>query len=175
MDWRLIASALVVIAAPTEARELAHHVGGNVIIRFRHPAMICAGVCPNYQIEIFANGDVVRGNPKSEPTDRDHLYANAVIHFRVPLAKLRQFRTELDKVRPIGNRSLDIICAQAKLPDGSPDPISTPNPDDLEVRWVEGRHNDRLTSCADGPLRGKLQSALRTLGVDPYSGKPLAP
>ena len=175
MCWRLIASALVVLAAPTEARELAHHLGGNVIIHFRHPAMICAGVCPNYQIEIFANGDVVRGNPKAEPTGRDHLYASTVIHFHMPPAKLKQFRTELDKVRPLGNRALDTICAQRKLPDGATDPISAPKPDDLEIRWVEGGHTDRLTSCAYGPLRGEVQSALRTLGVDPYSGKPLAP
>ena len=171
----MIASALVVAAAPTDAGELAHRVGGNVIIRFRPPAMICAGVCPDYQIEIFANGDVVRGNPKPDPTGRDDLYANTVIRFRVPLAKLDQFRAELDMVRPLGNRALDTICAQPKLPDGSPDPISTPKPDDLEVRWVEGPHTDRLTSCAYGPLRGALESALRTLGVDPYSGRPLAP
>ena len=175
MTWRLIASALLVLSATTQAREPSRHGGGNIIIRFRHPAAICAGVCPNYQIEIFANGDVVRGNPKREPTDGDHFYSNSVIHFHVPPTKLAQFRAELDKVRLRSNRALDTICRQAKLPDGSADPASTPRPDDLKVRWVEGHQTDQLTSCTYGPLRGELESALRTLGVDPYSGRPLAP
>jgi hypothetical protein len=169
MVWKLIASVLLGLAAsPTVAGEPAT-VGGNVIIRFRHPAMICAGVCPNYQIEIFANGDVVRGNPAPEAS---HIYRNRVISFHVLPARLKQFRSELDVLRPRGERALDAACAPAKLPDGSLDPLSDATPDDIEVRWVEAGHTDRLTSCASSQLREELHSALRRLGVDPYSGKP---
>jgi hypothetical protein len=175
MAWKLIASALLTLAAShAEARQAAL-VSGNVIIRFRHPAMICAGVCPNYQIAIFANGDVVRGNPAAQATDWHHIHSNAVISFHVLPAKLRQFRSELDVLRPHGNAALDAVCNQTRLPDGSPDPISTAQPDDVEVRWIEGGHTDRLMSCAYGPLRAELESALRRLGIDPYSGKQLAP
>jgi hypothetical protein len=137
--------------------------------------MICAGVCPNYQLKIFDNGEVVRGNPERAPTDRDHIYSNAEVRFHVSPAKLRQFRSQLDTLRPRGNHPLDLACEQAKLPDGSPDPVSTPSPDDIEVRWVDAGHADRLTSCVYSPLRDELQSALRTLGVDPHSGKQLEP
>jgi len=138
--------------------------------------MICAGACPNYQIEISNNGDVVRGNPAPETNDRGHLYSNAAIRFHVQPKKLTQFRSELDAVRPVGDLALDASCKQAHLPDGSPDPLSTPSSDDIEVRWVEAGRSDRLTACADNrPLRGKVQDALRSLGVDPYSGKPLKP
>ena len=50
--------------------------------------MICAGVCPNYQLEILSNGDAVRGNPEPDPTDPDHLYSNSVIRFHVLPANL---------------------------------------------------------------------------------------
>jgi hypothetical protein len=85
-----------------------------------------------------------------------------------------QFRSELDVLRPHGNVGLDAACKQPKLPDGSPDPVSRPQPDDLEVRWVERGHTDRLTSGAYGPLRGELQSALGTLGVDAILGETAA-
>ena len=130
----------------------------------------------NYQIEISNNCDVVRGNPAPETNDRGHLYSNAAIRFHVQPKKLTQFRSELDAVRPVGDLALDASCKQAHLPDGSPDPLSTPSSDDIEVRWVEAGRSDRLTACADNRLlRGKVQDALRSLGVDPYSGKPLKP
>src|SRR6476620_10508630 len=171
MAWRLIAWVVLGLAAlPAEAREAAP-LRGEVIIRFRHPAMICAGVCPNYQIEILANGDVVRGNPTPQPTDRDHLYSNTVFRFHVLPTKLRQFRSRLDALRPRGDRALDATCNRSRLPDGSFDPLSTPSPDDIEVRWIEADRGNRLTACAyDEPLRAQLQSALRSLGVDPFSG-----
>jgi hypothetical protein len=172
MDWKLTAWAVLSLAAfPAEAR-LAAPASGQVIIRFRHPYAICAGVCPQFQLEISASGDVVRGSP--EPTGRHQFRSNTAVRFHVLPAKLKQFRYELDPLRPHGARALDSTCDQAKHQDGSRDPLSMARPDDIEVRWVDARGTDRLTSCAYGRLKAELQSALRRLGVDPYSGKPLA-
>ena len=53
MTWKLILLvSLGFVSFPAEAREAASS-SGKVIIRFRHPYMICAGVCPNYQLEIL--------------------------------------------------------------------------------------------------------------------------
>ena len=175
MAWKLIACAVLSLAAfPVEVGQTAPS-RPNVIIRFRHPAMLCAGICPNYQIEIFANGDVVRGNPTTrEANDRDHIYRNRTIRFHVLPAKLSQFRSGLDVLRPHGDRALDATCDRPKLPDGSFDPLATPSPDDIEIRWIEAGRTDRLTACAyHEPLRDEIQSALRSLGVNPFSGEPL--
>jgi len=171
MGRKSIACAFVgVLAFAAAAREPAPSTG-KVLIRFRHPTMICAGICPNYQIEIFANGDVVRGNP---PPEASHLYHNREIRFHVTRSHLRNFRAQLDVLRPSGDLAVDTACERGRLADGSLDPLDASRPDDILVRWIDPGRNDQLTACASygGALRGKIENALRTLGVNPNSGAP---
>jgi hypothetical protein len=171
MGWKLLAwGALVLATVPALARE-SPVSGETILIRFRHPYAICAGVCPQYQLEIQPTGEVKRST--AYPSNHDEVLSNPTIHFRVLTAMLRQFQDELDAFRPSGDLPLDTACVQAKREDGSIDPLSEAKPDDIEVRWINRRKTVRLTSCAGNSLRGRLQSALRNLGIDPYSGAPL--
>jgi hypothetical protein len=173
MGWKVFASVLLsLIALPTDARQQVAS-GTTIIVRFRHPYVVCAGVCPQFQLKILPSGDVVRGSP--HPPDVHDILSNVVTRFRVPAAKLRQLQRDLNALRPVGNWALDATCNQAKQRDGSPDPLSIAKPDDIEVRWIDSRRDDRLTGCAYGGwLRPKLENALRSLGIDPYSGEPMA-
>jgi hypothetical protein len=133
----------------------------TIVVRFRHPAAVCAGVCPSFEIEVHAQGHVESRGIRLE----------APSHFDAKPADLERFTELMAELRPETDRRIDESCEQAKREDGSPDPLSTPRPDDIEVRWYAPDGFVRLTACAsDRELRTALQRALRALGADPYTG-----
>jgi hypothetical protein len=134
----------------------------SVFIRFRSPYAICSGVCPHFETEVRPDGVV----------STRQLFDGEATRFQAEPAKLERFRKMLDELRPAGTRAIDLRCEQARLPDGSPDRLSDPKPDDTEVRWSGAGEAGRLTACGDNqPIREAVGDALRSLGADPNSGK----
>jgi hypothetical protein len=134
----------------------------TILVRFRFPYAICAGVCPNFEMKV---------SPRGEVGTRD-LFRRETYRFRATPAHLEAFRRALSALRPAGENRLDSKW-EAKQPDGTSDPLALdPRPDDFEVRWTGGRSEARLTGCAFGhwPTRAAVQAALRALGADPFFG-----
>jgi len=127
----------------------------TIVVRFRPPYGICAGVCPNFEMRVSPSGRV---------TTRDGLDGR-IERFEVERARLSAFRDVLIQLRPIGERREDETCAQARN-DGKPDTLDDPRPDDIEIRWMDPGEPGRLTACARNmEVRRVVQDALLALGV----------
>ena len=104
------------------------------------------------------------------------LFDGETTRFQAEPARHGQFLRMLDGLRPNGTRKADASCVRATGPDGNPDPLHNPRPDDIEVRWSGAGGAARLTACADNwPIREVVQDALRALGADPHSGRQADP
>ncbi|HEX5184578.1 MAG TPA: hypothetical protein VFW19_15690 [Allosphingosinicella sp.] len=160
-DLRRVVLALALVsgfAGTAGARPAAE----AILVRFRFPYAVCAGVCPNFEMKISPRGDVVTRS----------FFGHAVYRFRATPARLEAFRQALDPLRPAGKKRLDDKCG-ARQEDGTPDPLAVdPRPDDFELDWTGGRSEARLTGCAFGhwPIRKAVYDALRALGANPFFG-----
>jgi hypothetical protein len=136
----------------------------TILIRFRQAYAICNGNCPDFETRIGPTGWVVS----------HQLHRREVRRFRVARPRLANFLAILDTLRPAGELRLDDKCQLVTVPDGAPDPLADPRPDDMDVRWIGPAGSARLTSCAFShrEIRRKVENALNVLGVDPYSGGP---
>ena len=146
-------------AQPAAARPAAAE---TILVRVHHSYAVCAGLCPDFAMRIGPRGEVVSRSLHTSETHR----------FRATAARLSAFRAILDPLRPAGESRLDRECARATSADGTPDPLDEPGPDDLEIRWIGADGDARLTACAytHMAVRRTVESALRALGADPYSG-----
>jgi hypothetical protein len=162
-QWRslCLAAIFALAACATPMRSTASDQA-SVFIRFRFPGAVCAGLCPHFETEVSPAGIVTT----------HQLFDGETTQFQARPAKHRRFLRMLDRLRPSGTREADANCVRATGPDGNPDPLYDPRPDDIEVRWSVAGETARLTACdSNRPIREAVQDALRALGADPYFGK----
>ena len=156
-----LARLAIVMVTTCSASAATAQAFDAIVVRFRPPYGVCAGVCPNFETEILAEGYVRTRSFSSEQ----------VYYFDAKPRDLQRFAELMEELRPSEDRKIDEACERATLEGGSPDPLSWPRGDDIEVRWYTPTGFIRLTACAgDEQLRTTLQDALRALGADPYSG-----
>jgi hypothetical protein len=162
-------------AGSREARIAAHlcgrgtlteseSAGERIMVRFRHPLVICAGVCPDFMMWVSPRGRIVTRN----------IHRTGTYRFRATPAQLEAFHEILASLRPTGETRLDTACARA--PEDPPADFFNPRPDDIEIRWVGPHTAAHLTSCPFGrpELRETIVRALRALGSDQV-GEPANP
>jgi hypothetical protein len=139
----------------------------TIQLRFRHSYPFCGGLCPDFETRVGPDGSVVTYA----------LRGGEAYRFRASSLQLAAFRRILGAIRPSGERSLDARCERGRLADGTPDPLDDPRPDDVEIFWSGGDAQTRLTACAftHPEMRRTMESALRALGADPFSGSPARP
>ena len=127
------------------------------MVQFRHPTVICAGVCPDFVMWVSPRGRIVTRN----------IHWTGTYRFRATPFQLEAFHEILGSLRPAGERRLDTACARA--PDDPPADFFDPRPDDIEIRWIGPRTAAHLTSCPFGhsELRATIARALRALGTTP--------
>jgi hypothetical protein len=165
----------VPVAGPPDARIAARLCGRatstgsqsadeRVMVRFRHPTAICAGVCPDFVMWVSPRGRIVTRN----------IHWTGTYRFRATPAQLEAFHEILGSIRPTGERRLDTTCARA--PDDPPADFFDPRPDDIEIRWIGPHTAAHLTFCPFGrpELRETIVRALRALGSDQV-GEPANP
>lgn len=155
------ARSAILLATACCASAAAAQAPDAIVIRFRPSYGICAGLCPYFEIEVLAEG-YVRTLGLADGT---------ISRFDAKPRDVRRFTELMDRLRPAQDRQVDKTCERATLEGGSPDPLSWPRPDDIDVRWYSPGGVTRLTACASNQeLRTALQDALRALGADPFSG-----
>jgi hypothetical protein len=158
----LCLTATLALAACVTAGEFAASDQASVFIRFRSPYAICSGVCPHFETDVSPSGVVTT----------HQLFDGETTQFQAEPAKHGRFLRMLDGLRPNGTREAEASCVRATGPDGNPDPLHNPRPDDIEVRWSGEGVPARLTACANNhPISETVRDALRSLGADPNSGR----
>jgi hypothetical protein len=162
-----MALALLLASLCTAAAQARPSPGEMILIRLRHSSGICAGLCPDFELQVFPEGEVTSHSLHDRESHR----------FRVSQRELEAFRRMLAPLRPAGESHLDASCPRSRTADGSPDPLDDPWPNDIEIFWSGGYVEAALTSCAftHPELRRTIEGALRALGADPYSGNRARP
>jgi hypothetical protein len=134
----------------------------TISVRLRASYQVCTGFCPNFTMTVGPSGQVT-----SRP-----LWGGKAHHYTVSGAQLEAFRHTLDALRPTGERELDRSCEPSRTPEGTPDPLDKPRPDDLEVRWSGPSSRARLSSCGytHPSVRQTVESAVKALGANLRDG-----
>jgi hypothetical protein len=108
----------------------------------RHPwYAVCAGVCPDYEIIVSADGRVI---VKQRGTEE---------RFLVSRAEAAEFRAKLQPFRPVGERRDPLVCAHENAP-------LVMKVREIEIRWSGSNNPSRLFAC-DNPASAGLKEALR--------------
>jgi hypothetical protein len=166
-----VAACMLLGCVSTSGRGLAQPSSRETtVVRFRNPYIVCAGVCPDYKITVQQSGEIQTVvHPSGSRFNRGEIWS-----FRVNQRQLRAFRNILNGIRPRGMRRLDETCSPGRLPDGSPDPLDDPRPDDVEVRWIGPLGSDKLSSCAytHPSVRMTINRAVTALGISVPLGVP---
>jgi hypothetical protein len=165
--WRYVAFALVLAPLYSTVAEAREPAGEMILVRFRHSSGFCAGLCPDFELQVGLDREVTSHSLHRHDSHR----------FRASPSQLRSFRRILAPLRPTGERQLDTSCARDRTADCGPDPLDDPRPNDIEIFWSGGRTEARLTACGYThlDLRRTVESALRALGADPFSGRQVRP
>jgi hypothetical protein len=139
---RLAIMSLFVLAAnsfaPSAARE-------SITVSRRPWFLVCEGVCPDYEVTVWADGRVLVKRDNHE--DR----------FRVSRAEVADFRRKLRPFRPVGEQLDPLICSHAARPEDEPPVMEVV---EIEIRWSGTDHPARLTAC-DNRLYADLTEAIR--------------
>jgi hypothetical protein len=102
------------------------------------------------------------------PDDRE------TIRFKAKDANYVRFQNLMERLKLLDHPQLDVTCERGTLQDGSPDPLSDPKPDDIEMIWTDSQGTIRVTGCPSNTLlRVALQGAVNVLGADWVFGKKL--
>jgi hypothetical protein len=106
---------------------------------------VCAGLCPYYDVTVWADGRVFtnRGNYEER--------------FRVSRAEAADFRRKLRPFHPAGDQPDPLVCTH----DGRPeDDALVMKVTEIEIRWSGTRHPARLAAC-DNAVYADLTEAIR--------------
>lgn len=129
----------------------------SITLQVRPSYAICAGYCPYFTMTVSPSGEVFS---RSQWTGFHSFTASP--------DQLDSFHRILDPIRTQGDRRLDTSCDPAWTPDGKPDPMDDPRPDDVEIRWDGPTSHATLASCARSRLSiyEAVRSAVVALGVE---------
>jgi hypothetical protein len=107
--------------------------------------VICAGVCPYYDVTVWADGRVLTklGNHEER--------------FRVSRAEAAAFRSKLRPFRPAGEQPDPLVCSHDGRPEDAPLVMKVR---EIEIRWSGTDHPARLAAC-DNSLYADLREAIR--------------
>ena len=126
------------ISTPSVARE-------RITVSRRPWFGICAGVCPNYDVTVWTDGEVVAKRGSSEE------------RFHVSRAEAADFSSKLRPFRPVGEQPDPLVCAHDERPKDAPLVMKVR---EIEIRWLGTNHSARLVAC-DNALYADLTEAIR--------------
>jgi len=125
-------------STPTGARE-------SITVSRRPWFAICAGVCPNYDVTVSADGRVVAKRGSGEE------------RYRVSRAEAARFRKKLQPFRPVGEQRDPLVCAHEGRPEDAPLMMKVR---EIEIWWSGVPHPARLAAC-DTAAYADLTEAIR--------------
>jgi hypothetical protein len=106
---------------------------------------ICTNVCPDYDVTVSADGEVVAKRGSNEE------------RFQVSPAEAADFRNKLRPFRPVGEQPDQLVCAHDGRPEDAPLVMKVR---EIEIRWSGTSRPARLSAC-DNALHADLTEAIR--------------
>jgi hypothetical protein len=106
---------------------------------------ICAGVCPYYDVTVWADGRVLAKRRNDEK------------RFRVSRAEAADFSRRLRPFRPVGEQPDQLVCHHGGRPEDAPLIMKVT---EIEITWTGSSHPARLAAC-DNAVYAALTEAIR--------------
>lgn len=150
---RAVLSVVALILAPTAASGAGP--AEEIVYRVRINGLVCAGICPNFELRVRPDGQVRERMFRYDGVVRERI-------FTVSARAARDFRRELEPVRPGASRQFGAAC-DAKAPEGS----AIPGISNYVVTWP----GVQLRACfGDMPVMRATSLALLQLRIRPSDG-----
>ena len=147
-----VAMAIALVASGAARSSLA---SDEIVYRVRFNSVICTGVCPNFELRVRPDGQVRERIFHYDGSVREDI-------FNVSVRAVRDFRRELEPVRPTVSRQFGAPC------DARSDPSSTmPGVSNYVVTWP----GVQLRACfGELPVARATSRALLQLRIRPSDG-----
>ena len=116
---------------------------------------VCAGVCPNYDVTVWADGRVLSVRRYSHVPD-------VVQRFRVPTRDAAQFRSILLPYRPTNAQDVEPTCEHRVSPDEAELVLKVR---EIEMVWSGPSGPSRLVACDNPALLEALRRALWSVNL----------
>lgn len=115
---------------------------------------ICTGICPNYDVTVWADGRVLVVRRSANPDSR----RDEVERFRVSSAEAAEFQRRLLPFRPAGQLPEPLVCYHADVrAEEAPLVLKVR---EVEINWSDPDHPARLVACDNASGQG-LTEAIR--------------
>ncbi|RYY36460.1 MAG: hypothetical protein EOP59_14545 [Sphingomonadales bacterium] len=136
----------------------AHAQAETITIAQRYMALVCTGVCVDYDLSVTANGWVdFRTGWQGRRTHR--------IRFQLTRGEAENFRAVLRPIRPAGPSGPGAACKQDDIDEGV---------FQLDIGWGGGGRDARLTVCGEpASVFCTARRALNALRLSPHSRRRL--
>jgi hypothetical protein len=118
---------------------------------------ICAGLCPNYDVTVWADGRVLAVRHSWHGLDE-------IERFRVSRLEAARFRSILLPYRPIAIQQREPVCHHDVPQEQSRLVLKVR---EVELLWSSPPHRSRLIACDTRELSEALRQALRAVQVYP--------
>jgi len=149
--------SLIALAAINAAPPPASPIETMKISR-RHPFALCTGLCPNYDLQVRADGRIDLRRLSFDGADEFR-------QFRVSERKAAEFYHRIDALRPADGRDVDEAnCAETLPPDQAQSHIDVK---EIEIVWVTAQSAQHLEGCQTAARIETLGDALRIVGLRP--------
>jgi hypothetical protein len=128
----------------------------TIKVSVRFPFAVCTGVCPNYDLQVRADGRVELRRLSFDGADEYR-------RFRVSDRKAAEFFHRLDTLRPAGGgEPRETHCGAGLSPDEARLHIDVK---ELEIVWIDAQRAQHLEECETAERMDTLGDALRAVGL----------
>lgn len=155
MRWRAALFVTSIALATIGAGPLSPRIE-TVKVSQRYPFAVCTGSCPNYDLQVRADGRVDVRQVWFDGADEYR-------HYRVSAKKAAMFFQAIDKLRPKGGHDLEETDCGARVPANMRGLYTGVT--ELEIAWINRDTTQHLTGCTTTERMEILGQSLHAIGL----------